>query len=235
MQVGVFNAVESTEDIFARVYAAISRKDDAPRVSCLVRPYVNTMGKILLRAGVLEVRISEILHAAPGPVREALAWILLSKLFRRPAPQIWLTRYRQFMNRRETRRIHQVVRQVRGRKYISGPDGECYNLEQIFDDLNFRFFGGLMAKPQLGWSRGQSRGLLGHFDSAHNAVILSRVLDRPSVPKLALEYVMYHEMLHLKHPVEHRGSRRCVHTPDFRAEEQMFEGLGEAKAALKLL
>jgi hypothetical protein len=44
---------------------------------------------------------------------------------------------------------------------------------------------------------------------------------------------MYHEMLHLRHPVEHRGARRCVHTPEFKAAERQFERLAEAKQALK--
>ena len=29
---------------------------------------------------------------------------------------------------------------------------------------------------------------------------------------LAIEYLLYHEMLHLKHPVRVRAGRRCVHS-----------------------
>ena len=105
----------------------------------------------------------------------------------------------------------------------------------IFDELNVRHFGGLMAVPQLGWSRRPSKTLLGHFDPSHNAIILSRILDRPTVPRLAVEYVLYHEMLHLKHPVEHKGTRRCVHTPEFRADEKLFPHLEEAKRLLRHL
>jgi len=47
--------------------------------------------------------------------------------------------------------------------------------------------------------------------------------------------VMFHEMLHLRYPVEHRGTRRCVHTKEFRAEEKKFPGWKEAKEALKRL
>jgi hypothetical protein len=46
---------------------------------------------------------------------------------------------------------------------------------------------------------------------------------------------MFHEMLHLRFPVEHHGPRRCVHTSEFKAAEKEFPGLKEAKAALKLL
>jgi len=40
---------------------------------------------------------------------------------------------------------------------------------------------------------------------------------------------VYHEMLHLKHPVRLRGSRRCVHSAEFQAEEKLFPQLGRAE------
>jgi hypothetical protein len=42
-------------------------------------------------------------------------------------------------------------------------------------------------------------------------------------------------MLHLKHPVKLRGSRRCVHSTEFQAEERLFPHLEEAKTFLKRL
>jgi predicted metal-dependent hydrolase len=105
----------------------------------------------------------------------------------------------------------------------------------MFEELNFRYFFGLMARPALGWSRQESRTMLGHYDPSHNAIVLSRVLDRAETPRLAVEYVLYHEMLHLRHPVEHEGARRCVHTRAFKDAEKQFERLREAKAMLRKL
>ena len=77
--------------------------------------------------------------------------------------------------------------------------------------------------------------MLGHFDPAHNAILISRIFDRPEVPRLVVEYIVYHEMLHLRHPVEHRGASRCVHTREFKHAEQAFPRLAEARALLKAL
>ena len=77
--------------------------------------------------------------------------------------------------------------------------------------------------------------MLGHFDPSHNAIIISRVFDRPEAPRLALEYVVFHEMLHLQHPVEHNGARRRVHTREFREAEKRFPRLQEAREMLKRL
>ena len=128
-----------------------------------------------------------------------------------------------------------LLRQLRGRKFISSPRGTHHDLEELFDALNARFFDGLMGRPQLGWSRQASRSMLGHFDPSHNAIIISRIFDNPKTPRLALEYVLFHEMLHLRFPVDHTGPRRCVHTREFKAAERSFARLKEAKELLKKL
>ena len=110
-----------------------------------------------------------------------------------------------------------------------------HNLEEVFERLNRQFFGGLMGRPQLGWSRRASRSMLGHFDPSHNAIIINRIFDRPHTPLLGLEYVMFHEMLHLRYPVDHNGSRRRVHTREFRLAEREFPRLKEAKEIIKRL
>ena len=124
---------------------------------------------------------------------------------------------------------------VRGRKHLASPRGAVYDLERIFEDLNRRFFHGLLGRPHLSWSRGHARNSLGHYDPAHNTIVVSRVFDHPRVPGFALEYLLYHEMLHLKHPVKLRGSRRCVHSAEFQAEEDLFPQVEAAKAFLKRL
>lgn len=226
---------ETPEQIFARVHREIRPQTAVPEVHIAFRRYANANSRIRLKDSMLEVVISDVLQGAPAPIMEALAWILISKMYRRAAPAAYEHRYRLYLNRRDVRRELHLLRQIRGRKYISGPQGQTYNLEEIFEELNQRFFHGLMGRPLLSWSRRASRSMLGHFDPSHNAIVLSRVMDRPEVPRLAVEYVMYHEMLHLRFPVEHSGARRCVHTAEFKKAEKEFPGLKEAKEALRHL
>ncbi len=226
---------ETTEEIYQRVYAELKPRTQAPRIVLRFCRFANANSFIRLREGVLEIKISDVLESAPAPIQEALAYILIGKLYRRPISPHHSTQYRRWLNRADVRRqIHQL-RQARGRKFLSGPQGEHYNLEEIFEELNQRFFQGLMSRPHLGWSRRPSRRLLGHYDASHNAIIISRIFDQPQVERLAVEYVMYHEMLHLRYPVEHKGARRCVHTAEFRQAEQQFERLKEAKLLLTKL
>jgi hypothetical protein len=226
---------ETPAEIYTRVFRHIKPRTPAPAVTVEFCRFANADCSIRLDQGALHARISDLFEGAPAPVMEALAFILLCKLFRRPIARIYSHRYRLYLNRKDMRRKMHLVRQIRGRKFLSGPRGECYDLEEIFDRLNIRYFDGLLGRPCLGWSRGKSRSMLGHFDPSHNAIIISRIFDREAAPRLALEYVMFHEMLHLRYPVDHNGARRRVHTREFRHAEKEFEQLQVAKDMLKRL
>lgn len=195
--------------------------------------FVSINNTIRLRQGALYIRISDLLEGAPEPVLYAIAHILLAKLYRKPINRAQSTRYRRYVASHDVSAKARLVRQMRGRKHIHTARGHHYHLEEIFDDLNLRFFHGLMGRPQLTWSRDHARNRLGHYDPAHNAIVISRVFDNPRVPRYAVEYIVFHEMLHLKHPVKLRGSRRCVHSKEFLAEEYQFPELAQAKKFLR--
>jgi hypothetical protein len=235
MQVQSALLFETPEEIFARVHAGLRPGAACPAISIQVRAYANANSSVRLRAGRIEVRLADVLAGAPAPVLEALAWILLAKLYRVEPSKAAVYSLRRYLNRKDVRRQLHLLRQARGRKFVSGPQGRRWNLDELFDSLNLRFFDGLLGKPALGWSRGESRTLLGHFDPSHNAIVLSRVLDGERASRSAVEYVLFHEMLHLRYPAEHRGARRCVHTEEFKRAEKAYPGLGEAKAEIKRL
>jgi hypothetical protein len=197
--------------------------------------FANINNTIRLREGRLLVRLSDLLEAAPEPVLRAIAHILLAKMYRKPIDRTHAARYRRYVSSQHMSRQAHLVRQIRGRKRIASAQGRVYDLEAIFDSLNLRFFHGLLARPLMTWSSESARNRLGHYDPAHNAIVISRVFDHRRVPRYALEYIVYHEMLHLKHPVKLRGSRRCVHSTEFQAEERMFPELAAAKNFLHIL
>ena len=73
----------------------------------------------------MDVKITDVLESAPAPVLEALAHILLCKLYRKPIPEIYSHRYRLYLNRKDVRRDLQLVRKTRGRKMMTEPRGNC--------------------------------------------------------------------------------------------------------------
>jgi predicted metal-dependent hydrolase len=221
--------------IFQETYRALRPQSSMPELAVEFFAFANINNTIRLRQGKLLVRLSDLLEGAPEPVLRAIAHILLAKMYGEPIEREHATRYRRYVASHAITEKAHLVRQIRGRKRIRTAQGHTYDLEAVFNDLNGRFFHGLLARPQMTWSRDHARNRLGHYDPAHNAIIVSRVFDHPRVPRYAVEYIVYHEMLHLRHPVKLRGSRRCVHSADFQAEEKLFPQLEEAKRFLKHL
>jgi predicted metal-dependent hydrolase len=197
--------------------------------------FANVNNTIRLREGRLLVRLSDLLERAPEGVVRAIAHILLAKMYRKPIDRGHAARYRKYVGSHEVVNKAHLVRQMRGRKRLHSPQGRAYDLDAIFEDLNRQFFNGLMGRPRMSWSPSKTRRILGHYDPAHNAIVISRIFDHPAIPRYAVEYIVYHEMLHLKHPVRLRGSRRCVHSAEFQAEEKLFPEAGRAEAFLKRL
>jgi predicted metal-dependent hydrolase len=230
-----FEAAESVEDMFLRVFRTMKPRTAPPAFQVQFKPYANLDSKIRLEAGheKIEVRMSDQLRTAPESVREALAWVLLGKLYRKSIPAEIERRYKAFVNRADVRVRALELRRERGRKRLVHPKGGVFDLETIFADLNVRFFEGCLSKPALGWSMRPSRRLLGHYDPAHHAIVISSIFDTPKTPRCVVEYILYHEMLHIKHPAEYRTERRCVHTPAFRSEEKRFPEYAQAVRYLK--
>ncbi len=206
-----------------------------PPVAVRFRRFTSLNTTIRLREGKILVSLSDLLEGAPESVLRAIAHILLAKLYNKAINASHNLRYKRFVSSRAVTRQTELIRNARGSKRFFGPEGRYFHLEEVFDSLNIRFFSGLLGRPQLTWSEHMAKRSLGHYDAAHNTIVVSRVFDRPSSPRYALEYLLYHEMLHLKHPVSMRGVRRCVHSREFKAEEALFPQLAEALAFLKRL
>jgi hypothetical protein len=201
-----------------------------PPIAVCFRRFTSLNTTIRLRQGKILVHLSDLLEGAPEPVIHAIAHILLAKLYKKPINAVHNLRYKRFCSSRAVILQTEQIRSARGSKRFYGPEGHFFNLDEVFDSLNKRFFGGLLGRPELTWSEGVAKRSLGHYDAAHNTIVVSRVFDRPSSPRYAVEYLLYHEMLHLKHPVRMRGLRRCVHSREFKADERQFPQLKEAQA-----
>lgn len=221
--------------IFHQEFRAVRPRAAMPEMKVVFFKFSNLNNTIRLRDGQILVRLSDLLGGAPPGILHSIAHILLAKLYRQPISRGHSTRYRRHISSKSVMEKSQLIRRIRGRKTIWSAEGQTYDLHSIFDDLNLRFFNQLLARPQMTWSLGRSRYVLGHYDPAHNTIVVSKVLDDLKVPRFVVEYLVYHEMLHLRHPVRLRGSRRCIHPKSFVAEEQRFPHLTEAKAFLKKL
>jgi hypothetical protein len=192
-------------------------------------PYAGLHHTIRVRAGRVYVRLSDLFQTAPPEVIRALAFLLVARLLSRKTPRDQERIYRSYAFSPQLLRASDIARRQRGRKVISSSLGQVYDLERIFSRLNRRYFDGEIEKPVLTWSRRRARSILGHHDAAHDTITVSKALDSREVPEWFVEYIVFHEMLHIKHPARIINGRRYYHTSAFRSEEQSFRRYKDAQ------
>jgi hypothetical protein len=208
--------------IFQRIFTRLGLQGRPPRFIVEYRPFSGLTQTIRLRDDVAHVKLSDGLRGASLRVHEAVATILLARLYRRRAPHESLVEYRQFVVAPGTRRWLTAARKRRAPSRPAEARGNWHNLQLLFSGLNRGYFEGSLDEARLGWSSRSWRRQLGCFDPALRHILINRLLDREDVPAYVVEYVLYHEMLHMKHPLRLARCRIESHSARFRAEEKRF-------------
>lgn len=223
----------STETIgkyYKQAFEIFDKHRQPPEIEVSFYPYVGINHTIRVRNGHVFVRIAEICRDLPASAQRELAMILVAKLYRRRVPTAARDVYAAAVSTDEYRVRAVANKRKHGRKVVTTAKGEVYNLEKIFDSLNMGYFGGSLPKPTLTWSVRKTYRILGHHDSTHKTIVVSKSLDSAKVPKFVVEFIVFHEMLHIHHPAKIVNGRRYHHTPAFRRNEQKFRYYEEAEA-----
>ena len=221
--------LEAITKFYEQAFQTLDRKRSAPEIEVEFYPYIGINHTIRVRNGKVFVRIAEMFRAAPPEAQNALAFILVAKLLRKKIPANAREIYGEFIKSVEIREKAFENKRARGRKIISSAKGEIYDLEEIFARLNRDYFANRLKKPVLSWSARKTFRSLGHHDEVHETIIISKSLDDKKVPQYVVEFVVFHEMLHVWHPTKHHNGRRYNHTPAFRRDEEKFENFEEAE------
>lgn len=184
---------------------------------------------------ITDNRVS-LVHVSPGPggtVRVRLHHMFLEST---PGTLKALARYIRRPGRSTRTEVNAFVRQnrhriggtPRGRAHLNLTHcGYHFHLKEVFDRLNERYFEGRLKVP-ITW--GRSRGRLrrhsidfGCYDPTARLIRVNPSLDRPWVPRVFLDYIVYHEMLHAALGIRALSNgRRDIHSARFREEEREF-------------
>lgn len=221
------------EFVFVRVFRRLGIKRTVPDFHIEFRPFSSLRSNIALRGNRARIRISDLLIGAPPIVLEALAEILLAQLFRRQASEEARECYMAYVFDPAVRRRVEEARRARSRVRLLPASGSHFDLEEIYARLNRRFFSNELSSCRIGWSTKPSRSVLGRYDPAHHTITISKALDSESVPLEVVEYLVFHEMLHIRIPLERHGSRRVIHSRAFHEAEKVFPNRKRVRERMK--
>ena len=205
-------AVRRTESLLLNILASKTSK----RIELRLNQNRSTWMAIRSRRGQNLARIS--LHKnflqAPEEVILAVANLIESD---NPADHARIDKFIQQVSKDEPRSPKQIRCIVQGR---------VYNLKQLMDQVCAEYFPSL-EQPRITWGKSRQVGRkvsLGLYLSGEKLIRIHPMLDDTRVPRLYLEFVIYHELLHHILPEERTASGRCVHhSKEFRRLERKFQ------------
>lgn len=222
-------------ELYIEAFQALGKNRLVPEIEVNFYPYTGLNHTIRIRAGKVFVRLSDIIADAPNEIHRSLAFMLVSKLLDRKIPFAHEKIYKNYIYSTDIQRSAEITRRGRGRKIITSARGSSYDLDKLFKRVNYRYFEGKIMKPTLTWSQRKTHRILGHHDSTHETIVISKTLDSSDVPEWLVEFVLYHEMLHIKYPVQIINGRRYHHTKAFRSDEKKFPFYEQAQKWIEYL
>ena len=113
--------------------------------------------------------------------------------------------------------------------------GRTYDLGELFGQVNQEYFRGEESRPRLTWTQRLTSRRFGYYERTRDRIVVSVTLDDAQVPRYVVEFVVYHELLHRRHPARWLNGRHMSHTREFRENERQFAQYEEADEWLKRL
>lgn len=221
--------LDEIRELYAEAYRWYDPKRAVPVLHLSFYPYVGINHTIRIRSGEIFVRIGEICREMPSACHKGLAYILVGKLLRKKIPAGAREVYSAYVKSEAIRLKAADNKRAKGRKVVTTSKGSIYDLDEIFAELNAKYFYDTIPKPALTWSAKKTYRILGHHDATHDHITISKSLDTATTPRYVVEYVVFHEMLHIHHPTKHINGRRYNHTAAFKKDEQKFAYYNEAE------
>jgi hypothetical protein len=193
------------------------------KIFCM--PYIYQI-KIHLRQ--VEISIHEAMITAPREIKKDL---LLAALAGNKAALRNLRKYCSSSGYYQTENLIRGSHKGQG----SSPTGQFIDLVEVFERVNHEYFQGGLNQPQLTWSQKRSYRRLGTYSAQLDLVTISRALDHADYPTYAIDFIMYHELLHKKMGVQRANSGKRNHTKLFKDLEKRYKFFEQANEFIKTL
>jgi predicted metal-dependent hydrolase len=112
--------------------------------------------------------------------------------------------------------------------------GQYHNLLAIYNKVNRQYFAGKI-RARISWGRKSSTFRrpqktikMGVCYVEESLIVIHRALDCSWVPRFFVEYIVFHEMLHIKYPPRKKGGSTRFHYAEFLMAEKKFPNYAKA-------
>ena len=175
--------------------------------------------------GKAEFKVSDYFKGSNENILESVARTLFSRITGEQNASEWSIPD-DFVEKNQSTYIR------RSKNLTRSPKGEFRNLEESCERLERM---GLITHDKelhISWTREPNVRRVGYCSVLMKVIAISSVFDNDSIPEFVLDYVVYHEYVHLMTGYKPFGKK---HGTEFKNEERKYPQQKEADAWLKRL
>ena len=219
--------LKALRDFYSLSFRLVRSKKQIPPKLAVRITYSNYLYRISQEQGLVSLHIHEGFISAPVDIKEQLVLSAFNQKNQQYAKVV------HDYNLSET--FQQIAAELNAGAQINRHSfkGNHINLKDLFDKINQEYFGGNLQQPRLMWSARRSTRRLGYYDPHSNTITINRRFDTQDTPRVLVEYVMYHEMLHQHLGIHEVNGRKYAHTREFKRAEKRFKEYRTVEKLLK--
>jgi hypothetical protein len=191
-------------------------------LSLVVTENSSTMLSARAKEGVLHLRLHRMFLNAPQEVLDEIARYLKKRNVMMPLFRSYVRENKSQLDSKPLKRV--PIKTV----------GKYHDLRELYDGVNKEYFGDMIDAVITWGSRSPRssvrRRTLGSYSERSHSIRINPVLDCKTVPRYFVAFIVYHEMLHAALGTQLKGTRRSMHSQEFRKREKLFKEYEKAIA-----
>jgi predicted SprT family Zn-dependent metalloprotease len=177
----------------------------------------NFNARISIRSETIRFQLSRKWMSVSEEIQIGLIQLLLGKILKRPKKTMNIDLYHNFIKNLGSVTPTKSVEPL---------------LRESFERVNEKYFYQLIDLPNLVFGK-PATSTMGSYNFHTNTITISPILRNAS--QRALDYIMYHELLHKKLKFTSKSLRNHYHSRAFRQKEKQFENSQQIEKELDRL
>jgi len=223
--------VKSEKDLMVgEMFRLVGREHGYDDVKARFYPFKEFKSTWCRNGQTAEFRISDYIQWANDEVLEDFARCVFGRISNRGRREVYTDRLRRWLQSQEFILRNRTLYLERSRNLTLSPAGQVLDLREIRANLKDKGLIEDSSDAFLSWTVCGNVHRVGYCSVIMRVIAISSVLDTISMPDYVVEYVLYHEILHLESGL---GSLPSGHGREFRMKEKMYPKWREADEWLK--
>jgi predicted metal-dependent hydrolase len=183
-------------------------------ISLAITDNSTSMLSLKTKGGIVYVRLHRMFLDSGNDVIFEIAEFIKNRKARTPLIRNFIKQNRNYLKKKPPKKL------------FINTQGKYYDLCEIYAKINKEYFNGRVTAC-ITWGLKSPKyavrkRTLGSYSSHTNTIRINPILDKKSIPRYFIEFIVYHEMLHADMDIETKNGRRSVHSREFKRREKLF-------------